>query len=256
MHRARGRELGAAGEGARGEPCGEHKSRQVPAAQRKVVDFILSRVETREGLSGEEQDLSGCCVVKGEAGRGAGVRVLGAAVQVGGGGRFLSSQEGGGSGLALVLDWRLGKPGYPGHGVPSFLPQPDFQTPIPSLSEGQPEQSFLEDDPAVLFGPPEAELMTRVWCWPWGKGKRTQEGLLWGQAPRGHPGLCPAGSHVARGAWHLSSCWLRAAAWSGRGTALGPVGLALLPGRKAGHTSNSAQVASQEFATSSLIHVG
>ena len=46
MHRARGRELGAAGEGARGEPCGEHKSRQVPAAQRKVVDFILSRVET------------------------------------------------------------------------------------------------------------------------------------------------------------------------------------------------------------------
>lgn len=126
--------------------------------------------------------------------RGAGVRVLGAAVQVGGGDGFLSSQEGGGSGLALVLDWRLGRPGYPGHRAASFLLQPDFWTPIPSLSEGQPEQSFLEDDPAVLFGPPEAELMTRVWCWPWGKGKRTQEGLLWGQAPHGYPGLRPAGS--------------------------------------------------------------
>lgn len=50
-----GSELGAAGEGAWGEPCGEHKSRQVPAAQRKVVDFILSRVEAREGLSGRSR---------------------------------------------------------------------------------------------------------------------------------------------------------------------------------------------------------
>ena len=198
---------------------------------------------------------------------------------------FLSSQEGGRSGLGLVLDWRWGRPGYLRHGAPSFLPQPDFQTPIPSLSEGHPERSFLEEDPAVLFGPPEAELMTGVWCWPWGKGKRTRKGLPWGQAPRGHPGLrpawslmgirgsiqlgapsgweprghpglCPAGSCVARGAWRLSSCCLGAAAWSGRGTAPGPVGLVLLPGRRAGHTSNSAQVASQEFATSSLIQVG
>lgn len=55
VHRAWGRELGAAGEGARGEPCGKPKSRQVPAAQRKVVDFILSRVEAREGLSGRSR---------------------------------------------------------------------------------------------------------------------------------------------------------------------------------------------------------
>ena len=80
-------ELGAVGEGARGEPCGGHKSRQVPAAQRKVVDFILSKVEPQEGLSWEEQDPSGCWVVKGEVVRGAGVGVPGAAVQVGGGGR-------------------------------------------------------------------------------------------------------------------------------------------------------------------------
>ena len=152
-----------------------------------------------------------------------------------------------------------------------------FPDSIPSLPEGHPERSFLEEDPAVLFGPPEAELMTGVWCWPWGKGKRTRKGLPWGQAPRGHPGLrpawslmgtrgsvqlgapsgweprghpglCPAGSCVARGAWRLSSCCLGAAAWSGRGTAPGPVGLVLLPGRRAGHTSNSTQVASQEFA--------
>jgi len=80
-------ELGAAGEGAWGEPCSGHKSWQVPAAQRKVVNFILSKVEPQEGLSREEQDPSGCCVVKGEVVRGAGVGVPGAAVQVGGGGR-------------------------------------------------------------------------------------------------------------------------------------------------------------------------
>ena len=51
---------------------------------------------------------------------------------------FLSSQEGGGSGLGLVLDWRWGRPRYPRHWAPSFL-QPDFQSPIPSLPEGQPK---------------------------------------------------------------------------------------------------------------------
>ena len=146
---------------------------QVPAARRKAVDFILSKVEPREGLSGEEQDPSGRCVVKAEV-RGAGVRLPGAAVQVGGGDRV---PELPGGRWVLVLDWRCGRPGYPGHGAPSFLRQPDFQTPIPALPEGQPERSFLEEHPGVLFGSPGSRACGKCLVLAVGEGERTREGL-------------------------------------------------------------------------------